>query len=170
MRRLVPEAEPRQHLALADAYRRAFWRHRAAGAHAEELFAGALDLLVTLHARQGTLLGIATGKSRRGVAHLIARHGFEGWFATVQTSDDHPSKPDPAMLRAALAETGIAAGDAVMVGDTSFDMEMARAAGLKALGVAWGHHEAGVLESAGAQNIAGNFNELQQQLDSLWQE
>ena len=85
-------------------------------------------------------LGIATGKSRRGVAHLLDRHGWAGIFATIQTADDHPSKPHPAMLEKALAETGADRRDSVMVGDSTFDMAMARDAGIGAIGVSWGYH------------------------------
>ena len=82
----------------AAAYKQAFWEHRSRGEHTEGLFPGAENLLVKLRARGDTALGIATGKSRRGVAHLIEKHGWEGWFATIQTSDDHPSKPHPSFL------------------------------------------------------------------------
>ena len=170
MRVLEPAADAATHQRLADAYKQAFWELRAAGAHTEDLFDGALPLLQKLRARDDVVLGIATGKSRRGVAHLIERHGFEGWFATVQTADDHPSKPHPSMIVTALAETGLEPAAAIMIGDTSFDMEMARAAGAGAAGVAWGNHAAVELERAGAHVIANDFNQLESQLESLWQE
>jgi len=170
MRTLVPEADAARHERLAAAYKQAFSANRSAGAHTEDLFEGAHALLAKLHARDDVLLGLATGKSRRGVAHLIEKHGFEGWFATVQTADDHPSKPHPSMIVAAMAETGLDPAAVIMIGDTSFDMAMARAAGASAAGVAWGNHPAVDLERAGAHMIARDFNELQAQLESLWQE
>lgn len=170
MRTLAPEEDAARHERLAAAYKQAFSDNRSAGAHTEDLFEGARELLEALRARDDVVLGLATGKSRRGVAHLIEKHGFEGWFATVQTADDHPSKPHPSMIVAAMAETGLDPAAVLMIGDTSFDMAMARAAGAGAAGVAWGNHPAVELERAGAHMIARDFNELQAQLESLWQE
>lgn len=170
MAALAPAVEAARHERLAAAYKEAFWQHRSRGEHTETLFPGALDLLDKLNRRDDVVLGIATGKSRRGVAHLIEKHGWEGWFATVQTSDDHPSKPHPSMIVTALAETGLAPAAAVMIGDTSFDIAMARAADVGAAGVAWGNHPAAELSKAGAHTIANDFNELERHLESLWQE
>ena len=167
---LAPGQEAVGHERLAAAYKEAFWQHRANGEHTETLFPGAEELLVKLRARGDTALGIATGKSRRGVAHLIEKHGWEGWFATVQTSDDHPSKPHPSMITMALNETATAATQTIMIGDTSYDIAMARAAGVWAAGVAWGNHPPAELTKAGAHTISSDFNELARQLDSLWQE
>lgn len=169
MRDLAPEAGEAAHDALAQAYKKNFWALRAAGTHPEDLFDGARDLLEALR-RAGVTLGIATGKSRRGVAHLLAAKGLEGWFATIQTSDDHPSKPHPSMIVAALAETGSEPHQAIMIGDTSFDMAMARHAGVGAAGVAWGNHPLAELQQAGAHSIAHDFNELRAHLESLWEE
>jgi phosphoglycolate phosphatase len=170
MRALVPHEEAHEHERLALAYKQCFWDVRASGAHAEDLFEGAHDMLAKLRARDDVILGLATGKSHRGVAHLIEKHGFEGWFATVQTSDDHPSKPHPSMIVTALAETGLEPSAAIMIGDTSFDIEMARAAGVGAAGVSWGNHTVDILERSGAHTIANDFNELERHLESLWQE
>ena len=170
MAALAPDHEATRHERLAAAYKEAFWQHRARGEHTETLFPGAAELLLKLRARGDVALGIATGKSRRGVAHLIEKHGWEGCFATVQTSDDHPSKPHPSMIVTALGETGLAPAAAIMIGDTSFDIAMARAAGVGAAGVAWGNHPAAELAMAGAHTISNDFNELQRHLESLWQE
>lgn len=170
MRVLAPGAPAVRHESLAAAYKRAFWRLRQAGEHEELLFPGAHRALDDLRLRDDMLLGIATGKSRRGVAHLIDRHGFDGWFATVQTADAHPSKPHPAMVIAALAETGVDPWNAVVIGDTSYDMEMARAAGAHAVGVAWGNHAPDRLALAGAHHILRGFNELHAVLQRLWQD
>ncbi len=64
------------------------------------------------------------------------------------------------MIFAALAETGVCAEDAVMIGDTTFDMLMARAAGVRAIGVSWGYHEAAALVEAGAERVIDSFEEL----------
>jgi phosphoglycolate phosphatase len=122
-----------------------------------------------LRTRNRAVLGIATGKSRKGVMHLFDRHGFHGWFATVQTSDTNPSKPHPQMVLEALAETGAEPHEAIVIGDTSYDIEMARAAGVGAIGVTWGNHPPGELEHAGAHHIINEFSELDEQLERLWE-
>ncbi len=145
---------------LIEAYKAAFQTLRAEGRYAEPLFPGALATLARLAARPDVRLGIATGKSRRGVDHLLARHGWETRFSTIQTADDAPSKPHPAMIAQALAETGVAATDAVMVGDSTYDMAMARAAQVGALGVAWGYHAPDRLVRAGAETIVADYPAL----------
>ena len=125
----------------------------------EPLFPGALATLVELD-RQGRLLGVATGKSRPGLLSVLDHHGLTSLFASLQTADRHPSKPHPAMLEAAMRETGSAPGETLMVGDTSYDMAMARAAGVGAIGVAWGYHPAASLVAAGATTILERFEDL----------
>ena len=143
---------------IVEGYRRAFMQARLIAA--APLYPGARDCLDLLAGRDDLLLALATGKSRRGVAAMIAAHGLTGRFASIQTADDHPSKPHPAMLLAALSETGVEVGEAVMVGDTSFDMDMARAAGIAALGVGWGYHPPEALRASGAADVAADFGEL----------
>ena len=152
---------------LANAYRDAFGRLRADPACVEPLFPGAAETIRRLSARADVLLGIATGKSRRGVAHLVERHGWDRVFSTIQTADDAPSKPDPGMLIRALGETGVPPEAAVMVGDTTFDMAMAGAAGLRAVGVSWGYHPVAALREAGAAVVIESFVELDAELDRL---
>ena len=100
------------------------------------------------------LLGVATGKSDRGLAICLDQHDIRGRFVTLQTADRHPSKPHPSMIEAAMAEAGAVPGTTAMIGDTSYDMEMARAAGVFALGVTWGYHDRDELLEAGADAIA----------------
>ena len=88
---------------------------------------------------------------------MIQAHGLQGRFVSLQTADGHPSKPHPAMLLTALAEAGVDARDAVMIGDTSFDMQMGRAAGVAAYGVGWGYHTPAALTGAGAALVADDF-------------
>jgi phosphoglycolate phosphatase len=111
-------------------------------------------------------LGIATGKARRGVDHLLERTGWRPWFRTVQTADRHPSKPAPDMILAALAETGAAPEWAFMIGDTSFDMAMAAAAGVRAIGVGWGYHGEAELRGAGAERVVADFAELRHLIEA----
>lgn len=144
----------------SSAYRNAFFELRRAGHIADPLFPGIRETLESLTAQADTLLGIATGKSRRGVHALIEREGWTGLFATIQTADDAPSKPHPAMLFQAMAETGIGPDTTVMIGDTSYDMAMACAAHTSAVGVAWGYHDPAELIEAGARTVAADVPEL----------
>lgn len=127
----------------------------------EPLFEGAASLLFSLAAWDNVLLGIATGKSRRGVERFIEQNGLRGVFATVQTADDAPSKPHPAMLLQAMEETGAPPGSTVMVGDTSYDMIMAACANVAGIGVSWGYHSPADLERSGAKVVASSFHALE---------
>jgi phosphoglycolate phosphatase len=138
---------------VEELYKQAFVTLRGRPDHAEPLFPGAREMLAAVEA-DGCLLGIATGKSRRGVAAALERHGLEGRFLTIQTADEGPGKPHPGMLLRAMGEVGADPAATVMIGDTSFDMEMARAARTDAVGVAWGYHPAHALRRAGARVVA----------------
>ena len=154
---------------LVEAYKDAYaaLAPTAGSAEAAPLFPGAREALDAIAAR-GWGLSIATGKSRRGLASVLATHGLEGAFETVQVADDHPSKPHPSMIRAALAEAGVSPERAVMLGDTVFDVDMAAAAGVPALGVAWGYHAGAALAEAGAARVLDGYAELLPALDALW--
>ena len=154
---------------LADFYRGAFHELRAEADFFEPMFPGMRELVETLHGRPDVLLGIATGKSQRGVASVLAHHRMEGRFVTIQTADDAPSKPHPAMVQQAMAAVGAQAPDTVLIGDTSYDMIMARAAGVGAIGVTWGYHAASMLEEAGAHMLVNSADELAQGLDGIWE-
>ncbi|UZD91211.1 HAD-IA family hydrolase [Cognatishimia activa] len=168
MPRLAPDHGADIHAALVQGYKDAFVTIRQdqpAAAHTP-LFPGAQDVLDQLHAVPETLLGVATGKSRRGLDKVLEAHELTKRFVTEQVADHHPSKPHPAMLQACLAETGIAPARAVMVGDTSFDMEMAKAAGFYAVGVSWGYHERAELGAADV--VIDHFEELHDVLKDYW--
>ncbi len=152
----LPEPET---LKLADHYRSSFLARRQDGEEAP-LYPGAHAALERLAGCPGTLLGVATGKARRGLDHVFAMHGIEGFFATAQTADAHPSKPHPSMLLAALAETGCTPDRTVMVGDTEYDIAMGRAAGVATIGVTWGYHPRARLQAAGADAIIETFDDL----------
>jgi phosphoglycolate phosphatase len=157
MRVLRPEAD---HLRLTEDYKRVYRQLREDGGLDDEpLFDGVAAAIDAL-AAAGWTLGVATGKSDRGLAHVLDRHGLADRFATLQTADRHPSKPDPTMLRAAMAEAGAGPAETVMIGDTSFDMAMARRAGVRAVGVAWGYHAPAELIEAGAEVVASHAREL----------
>ncbi|WP_284264814.1 HAD-IA family hydrolase [Roseicyclus amphidinii] len=160
MARLAPEHSDRID-ALVTAYKDSFAALRHAnGAALSPLFPGARAALDSLKAEDHTILAIATGKSRRGLLHILDLHDLHGHFLSVQTADDHPSKPHPSMIEACLSETGIAPDRAVIVGDTTFDIDMARAAGIASLGVAWGYHPPEALTASGAAAILQGFDAL----------
>jgi phosphoglycolate phosphatase len=145
---------------LAQAYRTAWHEMRSDPAFLDPFFEGALDFVQSLIARGDVRLGIATGKARRGVVHLMDRTGWHDHFVTIQTADDHPSKPAPDMILKAMEETGTAAHQTIMIGDTSYDMAMAKAAGVHAIGVAWGYHQREALLHAGAELVVDDFAHL----------
>ena len=153
MREMVPEAGHAAHVDLAERYKAVFQAMRARGGVEEPLFEGVADTIDRLEA-EGWLLGVATGKSDRGLAICLDAHGLAGRFVTLQTADRHPSKPHPSMIESAMAEAGAAPATTVMIGDTSFDMAMARAAGATAIGAAWGYHDVDALRRAGAHHVA----------------
>ena len=165
---LAPDLSGAEHLRMAEAYKGAYMALRAeAGvAQSSPLYPGARDALQRLNARPEVLLGVATGKSRRGLDKLIEGHGLEGLFVTQQVADHHPSKPHPSMIREALSETGVDGAQAVMIGDTSFDMDMAAAAGIGGIGVSWGYH--GRPRLAAARQVIDGFDELDAALDEIW--
>jgi phosphoglycolate phosphatase len=154
-------------MAIRDGYRDAFGDLRADPRHSEPLYEGAHDAVMQLAANDDVVLGIATGKSRPGVDRLLARFDMTPYFMTIQTADDAPSKPHPGMIEQALAETDIQAAHAVMIGDTTFDMEMARNAGVKGVGVSWGYHPVELLNQDYVHGVADDYAHLMQMLDGL---
>lgn len=163
---LLPGHDAETYRRLAEGYATAVLALRAADPHLEPLFPGAREGIHHLH-QEGWIIGMATGKSRRGALSTLERHGLSDLFATIQTPDRLPGKPHPAMVEEAMAETGVAAGNVVVVGDTTFDVQMARAAGVAAIGVAWGYHPVDELRAAGADVIIECFEELSSVLSRM---
>lgn len=147
--RLLPAAEASVHMTLSDHYKEAFFTLRAESPLEEALFPGVVETLEALEA-EGWLLGIATSKSMRGLSATLERYDLARYFVTLRTGDHGPGKPAPDMLLAAMAEAGGEAADTVMIGDTTYDIQMALSAGVAPIGVAWGNHEARDLTDAGA--------------------
>jgi phosphoglycolate phosphatase len=155
MQAMLPDAEPRLHVEMAEHYKLAFHRLRSRGEVEEPLYEGISELIERLDA-DGWLLGVATGKSDRGLHLCLEHHGLRERFVTLQTADRHPSKPHPSMIEQAMVDAGAAPESTFMIGDTSFDIAMARAAGVTAIGVTWGYHERQELLHAGAHHIAAH--------------
>lgn len=130
------------------------------------LYPGARDALLSLKGQDEVLLGVATGKSRRGLDKLIEAHGLEGIFLTRQVADDHPSKPNPSMLFQAMRDLGTQPHETVMIGDTSFDLDMAHAAGVQFIAVDWGYHDKSRL--SGADVYIETYAQLVPALEKIW--
>jgi phosphoglycolate phosphatase len=156
---LMAEPDPAAAPRLAERYKEAFLAHRAGPDFHEPLFPGTRELLDAL-LEQGFVLGVATGKAMRGLRFVLEHHGLERHFATLQTADLHPSKPHPAMLQAAMAEAGMLPAATMLIGDTTYDMLMAGAAGAVPVGVSWGNHAPEELTEAGAVRVLDRFDEL----------
>ncbi|MFC3694254.1 HAD-IA family hydrolase [Chenggangzhangella methanolivorans] len=157
---LSREAPGHPRKAIGEAFKTIFRNSLTHGADHSPLYPGAAEVIDRLGARDDVLLALATGNSRRGVERFLDRFSYEGRFVSTQSADDAPSKPHPAMIFQACLEAGLKPEEAVMVGDTSFDMAMARAAGARAIGVSWGYHPADRLLAAGAELVLGSFEEL----------
>ncbi len=167
--RLVPEGSDFERVdRMAQAYKAAFAIRRRRSDYAEPLYEGVRETLQRLAGRGDVMLGIATGKSRRGVDAVLEREGLAGLFHTIQTADTHPSKPHPAMVHAAMSETDAAPVDTVMIGDTTYDIEMALGAGASAVGVAWGYHPQEALRAAGAHHVSADCADLERALDLIF--
>lgn len=167
--RLAGLDEPDNH--LTETYRQVFNAMRVQAetdpALAEPFFPGVEDMLETLAARPGLKLGVATGKSRRGLDYIVERHGWQKLFATLQSADDAPSKPHPGMILRAMSETGARPEQTAMVGDSSFDIEMAVAAGVAPIAVSWGFQPAASLQALGARAVLSDCADLPGLLDRL---
>lgn len=155
--------------AVVEAYKASFMSAREARPRDETapLFSGAKAVLDQLRARDEVLLAVATGKSRRGLVKMFEAHKLEGVFVSTQVADDHPSKPHPSMVEQCLRDTGVDASEAVMIGDTTFDLEMGKSAGVKTLGVDWGYHETEFLRPF-ADEIVFEMPDIPAALDRLW--
>lgn len=164
---LRPDGDEAGNVSLTESYKQAFGAIRRSGEQQMPLHDGIAELFGGL-AEAGWLLGIATGMSDRGLHHLLHEHDLARYFVTLQTADRSPSKPHPAMVLSALAETGMEADRAVVIGDSSYDMMMAVDAGARAIGVAWGYHDRDELIDAGAMAVAGDMAELGRLLDGCF--
>lgn len=163
---LFPEIGPDRHARVRLSYSEAYHAMRADDRMKDPLYPGALGAIAAIESA-GWLLGLATGKSHRGLIATLDGHGLVERFVTLQTADRAMGKPHPDMLLRAMSETGVDPAATVMIGDTTFDMEMARNAGTRALGVAWGYHDADELRVAGAHDVVAGFEHLPRALEAL---
>ena len=165
--RLIPDHPKKTILAVSDGYREAAGRLRSSSNSHEPLYEGINEVVEALRSRDDTVLGIATGKSVRGVDRLLEHMNWVGHFVTIQTADTHPSKPHPSMIETAMREAGAEPENTIMIGDTTFDIRMAHNARVASLGVAWGYHAVADLELEGAHDVAHTCDDLIAKIDRL---
>jgi phosphoglycolate phosphatase len=165
MAMLAPAANTARVEEILQSYRTQYGG-RSGGAR-EPMFAGALAALERLRHRPDTILAVATGKGFSGATVLLKAHGVLDWFHSVETPTHNRGKPDPQMLETAMGKAGASAAETVMIGDTVHDMKMAKAGGVKAIGVGWGYHAVADLRAAGADLVIAGFDELDGAIEKL---
>jgi phosphoglycolate phosphatase len=106
------------------------------------------------------ILAVATGKSRKGLDEMLDVMNVRDVFNTTRCADETTSKPDPHMLNEILIELNLTSEQALMVGDTSFDLDMARNINMDAVGMTHGAHEGSILLASGAKVLCHDLNEL----------
>lgn len=166
MRTLLPEADSSAHADMVEQYRASYLILRNNGLEHEPLYDGMAGMLSKLD-EHGWKLGVATGKSDRGLERCLDHHAIKNLFVTLQTADRHPSKPDPSMVIEAMADAGADSKSTVVIGDTVYDILMSKAAGCRSIGVSWGYHPIAELREAGADKIAETMNELEEFLGEM---
>jgi phosphoglycolate phosphatase len=165
--RLLPDGGGEYLEPVSSAYKDAALALREHPDHEEPLYPGVLGVLKALRLQQFQL-GVATGKSRRGLIATLERHGLRDCFVTLKTADDGPGKPNPDILNDAMAETGAAPDSTIMIGDTTFDIAMAVQARTQSIGVSWGYHAPEELVATGASKIAETFEDLPAVIADIW--
>lgn len=165
--RLAPGRSRTELEALERSYKEHFLALRQSPDYFEPLFDGVKDVLQGLDGA-GYLIGMATGKSRRGVEAVLTSHGLKEYFAVTKSADDGPGKPHPQILEDALAETGVRPENAVILGDTSFDILLGKNAGVTPVGVSWGYHPVEELRASGAAAVLDSLYEVPGWLVRHW--
>ena len=163
---LIPGQAPEVYKRLVTNYS-GFWKQmRLKGTVDEPLYPGVIETIRHLE-DTGWLLGVATGKSLRGLQATLDKYDIAKHFITLQTADRAQGKPDPDMLFKAMDEAGVDAASTVMIGDTTYDVLMSVHAGVLPIGVNWGYHEHHELKSAGAKIVVDTYKQLQSYLNDL---
>lgn len=160
MRRHAPDATEDQIINMLDVYRDTYQQLVQQDDRGQVMFDGMHAQIVELGAMDDTLMGIITMKSRRGLERVVDAYDIRKYFQVLKSADDGPGKPNPDLMLDAMRETGVTPAQAVMIGDTSFDIMMAKAAGAQAFGVGWGYQTVDELEESGADAIAATPGEL----------
>lgn len=157
---LFPDVSPSRRAGFVHAYRKHFSVENEAPV---TLFPMVKEVLRGLHSR-GYAIAIATGKSRRGLDRELRESGLDAFVQISRCADESPSKPHPQMLEDILELALTPSHRALMVGDTTYDMQMARDAGVDRVGVSYGAHEAGRLLEFGPLQIVDSLRQFEQWL------
>ncbi|CAI3148521.1 putative protein [Acinetobacter calcoaceticus] len=163
MQTLFPEAPE-----LHDSILKAYGDHYIANSTNDAWFDGVAELLHDLKA-QGLKLAVATGKNRRGLDRVIAKTQSTHLFDVTRAANETRSKPDPLMLQEILTVTGVSVERAVMIGDSSYDLEMAQRLNMPRIGVGYGVHSVEVLQQFKPLTIAKDVKELHRFLNGYAQ-
>jgi len=156
IRTLYPEISPSLMTAFRDHYAQSYI---ALEAEPSPLFAGVVQSLEAFRV-QGYQLAVATGKSRRGLDRVLSAHGWEDYFEITRAADETASKPDPLMLHEILRHCDVAPEEALMIGDSSFDLLMARNAGMDSVAVGYGAQSLASLREFEPRLAIESFPEL----------
>jgi phosphoglycolate phosphatase len=152
---------------LREQIRLAYARHFIAGSGGQsELFPGAMQLLRALRSNN-LQVAVATGKSRAGLDRVLSQSGVSSLFHATRCADETASKPDPKMLFEILESLSVPVDEAIMIGDTTYDLEMAASAGMRSIGVAHGVHSVESLEKHSPVAVVRDLIELAPLLASL---
>lgn len=146
--------------AMTARYKEHFLLHRQNGGVLEPAYDGMPDLIRSLSRRDDVILGVVTGKSRRGLDAILAHHDISEAFFVTRTADDCPSKPHPAMVLECCAHAGVDPANTLVIGDAIYDMQMAGNAGALGIGVSWGYAPVEALNAAGAHHIANSADDI----------
>ena len=167
MRLHAPDVEDETLAKIIDVFRESYQKLSQQDDRGQVMFDGLHGLICELGEQDQVALAIVTMKSRRGLYRVVEAYNVRPYFQSLKSADDGPGKPAPDLLLDAMRECGVSAQQTLMVGDTSFDMLMAKAAGAYAVGVAWGYQDVDELEEAGADEIADTPEQLRQILASF---
>ncbi|MEO6030421.1 MAG: HAD-IA family hydrolase [Burkholderiaceae bacterium] len=151
----APELPRERYRELGEHYR----RHYFARQHEVVFFDGTLAMLQALKGR-GQLLGVATGKSRRGLDDALNSSVLRDLFDATRTADETASKPDPRMLFELMDELGVAPARTLMIGDTTHDLQLARNAGVANVGVSYGAHDPTAFADFAPLHVAHSMHDL----------
>jgi phosphoglycolate phosphatase len=157
---VAPGLDRARQLELAESYR----RHFVAREHEAPLFAGIPELLAALRARERRM-AVATGKARRGLDRALASSGLAPFFEATRCADEGFPKPHPDMVLRLLEATGVEPARAVLVGDTTHDLELAANAGVDAVAVCYGAHDEALLRARAARHYAASVEDLSRWLE-----
>ena len=155
LRHAAPDLPPARYRELGERYR----HHYVASQNDIVLFDGTLEMLQALK-QKNHWLGVATGKTRRGLDDALQRSELKGLFDATRTADETASKPDPLMLLELMRELGAAPERTLMIGDTTHDLQLAANAGCASVAVGFGAHEPEAFASFEPLHVAHSTGEL----------